>query len=134
MNESFGRRCSACEKDQGLSLVIIRYSPEGKAGRILLYCETCRGNGPQNLVVGIPAELVTEEVLLTSIGTAGPKVTQSKQSRSCSARLSRPPLPVHKELCRQEAGSILTRTSTIPLKVSSRQFKAWHRGQRESSP
>ena len=64
MTDSLDRRCSSCGKAEDLSLVIGGYSPGGMAGRILLYCETCKANRPESLAVSIPVELVTEEVFV----------------------------------------------------------------------
>ena len=56
------RTCSSCGKDEDLHLVTIPYEPgPGAAGRVLLYCWTCRSTrGPFG--VSIPVDLVTEAV------------------------------------------------------------------------
>ena len=56
------RTCSSCGGVEDLHLVTIPYEPgPGAAGRVLLYCWTCRSTRG-SLGVSIPVDIVTEAV------------------------------------------------------------------------
>ena len=58
------RQCSRCGNLENLNLVTLRYNDTDSAGRILLYCNSCRQRAKLRIGVNIAIEEVTPEIFL----------------------------------------------------------------------
>jgi len=52
--------CNRCGTGEPTWLVTMRYIPNGRAGRLLAYCDRCREDRAEHVYVAIPYEIVRQ--------------------------------------------------------------------------